>query len=76
MWVSIGIVLVGIAVALLEVQPLLKKGLMKELWVFSILLLLGTGLGIAETWGKELPNPLDWMIVIYKPLTDTILGLF
>ncbi|GLB61695.1 hypothetical protein [Cytobacillus sp. NCCP-133] len=72
----LGILLVVIVIVIIEVPSLLKKGLKRELWVFGILLLFGTGLNIAQGLQIDLPNPLDWINVVYKPFSDFLFGLF
>jgi hypothetical protein len=76
MMVILGILLVTVMISLIEVPSLLKKGLKKELWVFGILILFGTGLNIAQGLKIDIPNPLDWINVVYKPFSDFVLGLF
>ncbi|MGM0879102.1 MAG: hypothetical protein ACQEWV_31805 [Bacillota bacterium] len=76
MTVILGILLVAVVIALMEVPSLLKKGLKKELWVFGILLFFGVGLSIAQGLKIDIPNPLDWINVVYKPFSEFILGLF
>jgi hypothetical protein len=76
MMVILGILLVVVVITLIEVPHMLKKGLKKELWVFGILLLFGTVLNIAQGLKIDLPNPLDWINVVYEPFSDFLLGLF
>ncbi len=76
MWIVFGIVAIAIVIAFLEVPSLLKRRLRKELWVFSILLLLGTGISIAEGAQVKLPNPMDALAFVYKPLIDVLFGFF
>jgi hypothetical protein len=71
----LGILVVAGVIALVEVPSLLKKGLKKELWVFGILLLLGTGLSIAQGLQMNIPNPLDGIAAVYKPMSDFLFGL-
>ncbi|MBO1515439.1 hypothetical protein [Metabacillus bambusae] len=75
MWVIAGILLVATLIIVLEVPPLLEKKQKKESWVFSLLLLFGVGLSIAESLDLNIPNPLDWIAIIYKPLSDLIMSL-
>ncbi|KKI88447.1 hypothetical protein WQ54_31495 [Bacillus sp. SA1-12] len=75
MIVILGILLVAVAIALIEVPSLLKKGFKRELWVFGILLLFGVGLSIAEGLQMNIPNPLDWIKVVYMPFSDFLYGL-
>lgn len=74
MWIVFGIVAVAIAITFIEVPSLLKRGLKKELWIFSILLLLGTGLSIAEGLQVEIPNPMDALAFIYQPFIYLLFG--
>ncbi len=75
MIVILGILLIVIVIVLIEVPSLLKKGLKKELWVFGILLFFGTGLNIAQGLQIDIPNPMDWINVVYKPISDFLFGL-
>ena len=64
----VGILLIVALIIAIEVPPLLRKKLKKELWVLSIILFIGTTLGITQALHIELPNPLDWMIFVYTPV--------
>ncbi len=75
MWAVAGIIAVTIAIFMFEVPSLRRKQLRKELWVFSILLLFGSGLSVALSLHMKIPNPLDLLIVVYKPLSDALFGL-
>lgn len=74
MWVILGILAVAVVIAFIDVPSLLKQGLKKELWTFMILLLFGTGLSIAEGLQVDIPNPMDALAFIYKPLIDLLFG--
>ncbi|MGG0655454.1 hypothetical protein [Rummeliibacillus pycnus] len=69
---SIGILLIAVAILWIEVPPLLEKKYKKELLVFSILLVIGLGLSITLALEKPIPNPLDLLTFIFKPLDDVI----
>ncbi|WP_026580786.1 hypothetical protein [Bacillus sp. J33] len=75
MWVIIGILLGAIMIIVLEVPPLLEKRQMKELGVFSLLLLCGSGLSIAKGLDMKIPNPFDWIAAMFKPLSDLLMAL-
>ncbi|MGO4270332.1 hypothetical protein AB4Z22_10860 [Paenibacillus sp. TAF58] len=75
MWSVAGIVAVTIAIIMIEVPSLRRKQLRKEIWIFSILLLFGLGLSIAKSLQVKIPNPVDWITVVYKPLSDALLAL-
>ncbi|MET3292762.1 UNVERIFIED_CONTAM: putative membrane protein YczE [Brevibacillus sp. OAP136] len=72
----LGILIVILIICLLEVPSLLKKKQRRELLAFSVLLLVGTGLNIALALHIELPNPMDWIIAVYKPVSDMVDSLF
>lgn len=72
---SIGILLIAAAILWIEVPPLLEKKYKKEFLVFSILLAIGVGLGITLALEKTIPNPLDLLTIIFKPLDDVISNL-
>lgn len=71
----IGILAIAGIIAMAEVPRLRKKGRMKELWVFMLLLLLGTGISIAESLSVKVPNPLNGIAYLYKPINEFILGI-
>ncbi|WP_256358213.1 hypothetical protein [Bacillus sp. sid0103] len=70
-----GILVISAVIIVIDVPPLLRKKLVKELWIFSILLLFGTMLSIAQALGISIPNPLDWLTVLYKPFSDMMKNL-
>jgi hypothetical protein len=71
----IGILLVAAAISIFEVPYMWKKGLRKELWLFSILLLLGVGISSAKALAWTIPTPLDWIAVVYKPFSDFLIRI-
>ncbi|MFI8495356.1 hypothetical protein ACIGC1_21010 [Peribacillus butanolivorans] len=71
MAVTVILVIVAIIIAI-DVPSLLREKLKKELWIFSVLLLFGTALSISQALNIKIPNPLDWITAIYKPLSDMI----
>lgn len=66
----IGILLIAAVILWMEVPPLLEKKDKKELVVFSILLMIGVGLSMALGLGKAIPNPLDLLTFVFKPIHD------
>ncbi|MFJ8257522.1 hypothetical protein ACIQ4Z_09520 [Peribacillus asahii] len=67
-----GILLIVVVIIAIDVPPLLRKKFKKELWIFSIFLLFGTALSIAQALNIKIPNPIDWITAIYKPLSDML----
>lgn len=70
---SVGILLVAAFIVFLEVPSLLEKKHKKELIVFSILLAIGVGLSVAHSFGKSIPNPIDLLTFIFKPMHDALI---
>ncbi|OAS15402.1 hypothetical protein [Paenibacillus oryzisoli] len=69
MWTITSILIVTAAIGMIEVPSLLRKKRIKELSVFTVLLLFGAGLCLALTWHANIPNPLDWITFVYKPIS-------
>ena len=69
---SLGILLVATVIIFIEVPSLLEKKQKKELIVFSILLIIGVTLSILRAFGINIPNPLDLLTFIFKPMNDLI----
>ncbi|MNI24735.1 hypothetical protein D3C73_783640 [compost metagenome] len=72
MWAILGILTAAAAIFIIEAPALFRRRLTTELWIFSILLVLGTGLSISLSLHVELPNPLDWLTVIYRPFSNLL----
>ncbi|MGN7407936.1 hypothetical protein [Sporosarcina sp. SAFN-010] len=69
MWITLGIVVAVAGIFIIEAPALLKKESMKDFRVFSILLFCGTGLSIALSFKVAVPNPIQWIEFVYKPIT-------
>jgi len=71
----IGILASTILIAMIEIPYLLKNNLKRELWIFLVLLLLGTIGCILKSLHLYLPNPFDLMIIIFRPFSKLLFGL-
>jgi hypothetical protein len=71
----VGVLAVCLAIIMIEVPPMRKKGQKKELGLFSVLILIGAGLGIGASLHLPIPNPLDGLSYIFKPSSDIIFGM-
>ncbi|MFC5647871.1 hypothetical protein ACFPYJ_01820 [Paenibacillus solisilvae] len=67
-------IIAAVLVIRYEFPLLLKKKLHKELWVFSILIAFGLLLSILQGLQIPIPNPLDWITAIFKPMSRMILS--
>jgi len=72
MFKVMGVLLLVALIARFEVPSLLSKGNKKELFVFLLFLMISAGLGIIQALDKTIPNPLDLLTFILKPLNDTL----
>ncbi|TQR19007.1 hypothetical protein [Psychrobacillus vulpis] len=70
---SIAILLIVTVILLFEIPNLSKKNYTKDIWAFSILLLIGTSLSIALAFQVKIPNPLDMITFVLQPLSDLIM---
>lgn len=74
MWTIAGILIVSGWIAVLEVPGFVRGKRVKDLVVFLLLLSGSTVLSILVTLRVRLPNPVDWITAIHKPISDFIFG--
>lgn len=60
-------------IAIWEVPTMIKKGHKRELFVFALLLLVGSGINIAYFLRIPLKNPVEWINKLYMPISDFFL---
>ncbi|MBU8917199.1 hypothetical protein BGM25_14280 [Bacillus sp. FJAT-29953] len=68
-------IVAAIMIIAFEIPKMRKKKLTKELWVFSVLMVMAVGLGIAESLHLNIPNPLNGIRIVLQPISDFIYGL-
>lgn len=68
----LGILAASVAIVFFEARLLLKLKRKKDSLAFSLILLIATGLSIVEALHVRLPNPFDWLLLIFKPFNDWI----
>ncbi|WP_339288821.1 MULTISPECIES: hypothetical protein [unclassified Paenibacillus] len=68
----VGILIIVAVIIAIEVPLMWRKKLIRELWVFSFLLLLGTCFSLIYVMNISISNPLAWMVFIYKPVADMV----
>jgi uncharacterized BrkB/YihY/UPF0761 family membrane protein len=72
MLAAVGYIITATIIAIMEVPQLIKNKLKKELWVFSLLLALATGLSVAISLNIKIPSPIEFMSLILKPLSELL----
>lgn len=75
MWFVLLTGIIILAYSVIEIPKFKKTKKKKELWTFSILLLVGYSLLIAETMKAPIPNPLDLITFVYKPVSSGLFAL-
>jgi hypothetical protein len=66
----VGIIIIALGIIWMEVPSLLKKRQIKELLCFSFFLISGALTSLIGAMKITLPNPYDWIEVIYSPISD------
>jgi uncharacterized membrane protein len=65
---SFGLLVLFIAIAYFHIPKLAKEKLIREIWIFSILMLVITVISIAQVNGVKIPNPLELITITLDPL--------
>jgi hypothetical protein len=71
----IALVIFDVIVCVIEIPKMLKQKLIKELVTFSVLLLLGTAVGVMKSLDIKVPNPSDFLAWVYSPVSDIMKSL-
>ncbi|AEI39569.1 hypothetical protein [Paenibacillus mucilaginosus] len=74
---SIALLLLAACIAYKEIPRMRRARRHRDLLVFTVMLLAGTILGILQSARVPLPNPLDWMTMVYRPVSqgvDALIG--
>jgi hypothetical protein len=74
MWAIFGIIVAVITLSIIELPSLWQQKKKKEQWIFSSLMLVALVLSIAQAIRVKLPNPYDWIAVVYQPMSNSIFG--
>ncbi|NHN30669.1 hypothetical protein [Paenibacillus agricola] len=74
-WPILGVLSATGLMIWVEVPGLWKKQQFKELLIFSVLLIMGTSLGIAQAAKIEIASPLDWISYVFEPVGEWILRM-
>lgn len=71
----LAVVVFSTVLCLIEIPKMLQAKQYRELWVFSILLVLGTVLVILKSLDANIPNPSDFIAWVYSPLAGVMKSL-
>ncbi|WP_426451442.1 hypothetical protein ACP26L_04860 [Paenibacillus sp. S-38] len=74
---STALLLLAAVIAYKEFPRMRRERRYRDLVVFTVMLLTGTLLGILQAARVPLPNPLDWMTAVYRPVSrglDALIG--
>lgn len=76
MFITLGILVISSLIAYFSIPALVKKKDFKTIWTFTILLLIGTALNIANGLEIKIPSPLDLITKIFHPIRESIIAFF
>lgn len=74
MWVIAGLIATAGICAAIEIPSLI--GHKKDLWVFSVLLVLATAFCMTVALKVPVQNPLDWIAAVFRPAGKWMQSLF
>jgi hypothetical protein len=72
---SIGLLILFSVVAYFHVPQLIKEKLVRELVIFTVLMIFVTGVAIAQINRIALPNPLELITITMEPLNKMLTSL-
>ncbi|HHY74325.1 MAG TPA: hypothetical protein GX497_14090 [Bacillus bacterium] len=67
MFKSIGVILVYIIIAYFQIPQLKKEKMIREIWIFSIVMLFVTGVTVLKLNNLPFPSPIDLITVTLQP---------
>jgi len=71
----ISVLMIAVGIFVIEFPSLKRKRYHREIWLFSVLLVLGTGGAIAWTLHVPLPSPFHFLSLVYKPFHDVMMRI-
>lgn len=67
---SFGLIVIFSVISYFHIHQLAKDKLKREIWIFSIFMLLITGIGIAKVYQLPIPNPLELISITMDPVNN------
>jgi hypothetical protein len=74
-WSAMGVIVLGVCIALADIPGLLKENRIKDLWAVSLLLGTGLVMNAVTTLNLNVPSPLNWIKAVYEPIDKAILSI-
>lgn len=61
----------------LELPRMLREKEIREIWGFTVFMIVGIGISVAQTVMNDIPTPLIMISIVFKPFSDwlSIIGL-
>jgi uncharacterized membrane protein SirB2 len=69
---SIGVIVLYVVIAFFQIQQLKKEKMKREIWIFSIIMLLVTAVTVAKLNNLPLPSPLDLVTIMLNPFIKDV----
>lgn len=70
MFSVLGILIISVVICFSILPKLIREKETKTIWFFSIFMFIGTALNIAVILNIKIPNPLNIIIIIFKPISE------
>ncbi|MBW5447958.1 hypothetical protein GE107_18035 [Cohnella sp. CFH 77786] len=72
-WGTIGVLVLGAVIGLVEAPGLFRRKKTKELWMFLVLLAAAIASNLAAGLPEDLPTPLDALKAVFEPIGKFVL---
>ncbi|MGG3308017.1 hypothetical protein ABER23_11365 [Paenibacillus lautus] len=61
----------------LELPRMLREKEIREIWGFTVFMIIGIGISVAQTVMNDIPTPLVLITIVFKPFSDwlSVIGL-
>lgn len=67
---SLWLILIFSVISYFQIHQLAKDKLKREIRIFSVLMLVITGIGVAKVYQLPIPNPLELISITMDPITN------
>jgi hypothetical protein len=70
------VIIISVVVFFMELRYLVERKLKREFKVFCVFFILAMFLNVLKVLSINIPNPFDYLTIVYKPITNLILTIF